>query len=288
MFDTHCHLNFSRFKKNVDDIISNAHDAGVTHIVVPGTDIKRSKKAVEIASGHSGIYAAVGIHPHHVFRYIAESQKPKVKSPLSLMRDDLNELEVMLSGKCVVAVGEVGMDKHVYKKTKYEEYSVDGQFIDLQKELLRRQIALAVKHKKSLIIHNREAKDDLLSILKEFWDPPLAGRSVFHCCEPDMDLYKFAKEHDMYLGVDGDITYWEKKQNFWKEITKNGKDLSMMVLETDAPYLLPEPYRSQRQFPNTPSHLLHIAGFIAGLLGVERRNLLEASTTNAKRLFNMT
>lgn len=284
MFDTHCHLNFSRFKKNVDSVITEAKAQGVHTIIVPGTDVKRSQKAVEVASSHEGVYAAVGIHPHHAYQYIVKSEKSKVER---FIEEDLEQIEESLQDTKVLAVGEVGLDNHTYEKTKYAEYQVGDEFVRIQKDLFRAQVKLAIKYKKSLIIHNREAKRELLQILEEVWDPVLSGRTVFHCCEPDRDLYEFAKQHQIFLGVDGDITYYPEKQKFWKEITQNGTDLSQMVLETDAPFLLPEPYRSRKEFPNTPAHLPFIAGFVAEMLSIDVKLLATKSAENGAALFGL-
>ncbi len=280
MFDTHCHLNFSAFKKNLDEVISEAKKAGIYKIVVPGTDVRRSRRAVDIAGKYDHIYAAVGIHPHHVFNYLDEDKH--ADSDI-----DLKEIDVILKNPKVVAVGEVGMDRHVYQQTKYELYKVDDSFIDLQKDIFRRQIRLAKEHKKSLVIHNRESKVDLLEVLLDEWDKSLEYHTVFHCCEPDRELFDFAMKHHIYLGVDGDITYYKEKQQFWKEITNNGKDLSLLVLETDSPFLLPEPYRGQRMFPNKPERIKDIATFIANYLSVSESDLIKHSMTNADKLFSL-
>lgn len=275
MFDTHCHLNFKAFKKTLPDVITQAREAGVTHITIPGTDVKTSVRAVEIASENEGIYAAVGIHPHHVYDLLNPQTTHTVDS-------DLQEIEALLSHPKVVAVGEVGMDRHLYEATKYESYNIDDRFIELQKDLLRKQIQLAIQYDKSLILHNREAKQDLLPIVHELWDTKLEGRAVFHCCEPDAELLQFAKEHKMFVGVDGDITYREDKQSFVKKIP-----LEMLVLETDAPFLLPEPLRTEKKYPNQAKNLDIISGFIAGILKTSSEDLGTITQENGRRLFNI-
>ncbi|MBI4226565.1 TatD family hydrolase, partial [Candidatus Roizmanbacteria bacterium] len=254
MFDTHCHLNFKAFSTTgrspfgrddrVEEVINNAKKVGVNYFVVPGTDIDTSKKAVEIAKKYDGVYAAVGIHPHHIYLYQTSNFKyqkdrfniknktmshpgfisPRLtrfqdrlskKQMLNQVQHDILRIEKLLTNPRVVAVGEVGVDRHYYNKTKYADYRIDESFIGLQKEFLRRQIELAIKYDKSLILHNREAKKDLLDILLEVWSEKLEGKTVFHCCEPDFvetghapSLLHFAKKHNIYIGVDGDVTYW--------------------------------------------------------------------------------
>ncbi len=312
MFDTHCHLNFSSFKKNLEEVVKRAKGVGVDQIVVPGTDISSSKKAVEIAQKYEGICAAVGIHPHHVFDIIRDSTKiySEVNSPSSLRSEPfvprsssesevslrhslaqtstsfvnfVSSLQKVLMNKKVVAIGEVGLDSHVYQQTKYENYQVDSKFIDSQIELFKLQVRLAIKYDKSLIIHNRETKEELLKVLNEVWDEKLSGKAVFHCCEPDEDLLQYAKDHKMFIGVDGDITYRLDKQEFIKKVP-----LDMLVLETDSPFLLPEPLRTQKKYPNEPKNIPLVAEFVAKLQEVSVEYINEVTTGNANMLFQLT
>ena len=281
MFDTHCHLNFKAFKKNLPEIITSAQTSGVTNILVPGTDVITSKRAVEIVEDNTNIYAAVGIHPHHVYQYLIIEANSK-NTTQQMIEQDMQELEALLSHKCVVAIGEVGMDRHAYDNTKYEAYAVDESFLQLQKTLLKKQIQLAVAHHKSLILHNREAKDDLIPLVQEVWSEKLKGKTVFHCCEPDELLLEFAKEHGMFIGVDGDITYSPEKQSFIKKVP-----LNMLVLETDSPFLLPEPLRTEKKYPNQPAHLNIIVKFIAELLEMSEEKLIQITSDNAQQLFRI-
>ncbi len=293
MFDTHCHLNFGAFDGRVDEVIKNAQSVGVNQIVIPGTDVATSEKAVAIAEKYEGIYAAVGIHPHHVFEiWMMESRKLKVgvedrelkieknqpstfdHQPLSSI---FNPLLSLLSHPKVVAIGEVGIDRHIYQKTKYPDYKIAEEFVELQKEFFLEQIKLAHKYKKALIIHNREAKKDVLEILNTNHLILNTVPAVFHCCEPDPELLKFAQEHKMFIGVDGDITYYKEKQAFIKTVP-----LEMLVLETDSPFLSPI-----RQFPNEPKNIKIIAKFIASLLHCSIDTLMKQTMENARILFKL-
>ena len=180
----------------------------------------------------------------------------------------------------VVAVGEVGLDKHPYQKTKYSSYKVDDELIDLQKKLLVRQIKLAIKYKRSLVLHNREAAKEFLKILNDHWHSQLEKRTVFHCCEPNDHLLDFARYHKIFIGVDGDVTYSRGKQAFIKKVP-----LRMLVLETDAPFLLPEPLRSQKKYPNEPANLPVIVNFLSRLLDKPRGEIIKTTTQNAFLLF---
>ncbi|MBP9691130.1 TatD family hydrolase [Candidatus Woesebacteria bacterium] len=267
MFDTHCHLNFKRFKKTLGEVIVRAHEAGVSHMLIPGTDVKSSIKAVEIAQAHEGIFAAVGIHPHHAFK---------------IMRNEVLEIEKLLGETKVVAIGEVGMDRHTYEETVYAEYQISPEFITIQQKLLTLQIDLALKHDKSLILHNREAKQDILQILREKWDEKLEKRTVFHCCEPDPELLTFAREHKMYIGVDGDVTYDKKKREFIRDVP-----LEMLVIETDSPYILPEPLLSQKAYPNEPAHVTYIAEAVSSLKKIPITTIIDQTTENGRILFQV-
>lgn len=273
VFDTHCHLNFKRFKDSIPEVIQRAKEAGVTNILIPGTDIETSQKAVEIASQYKGVYAAVGIHPHH-------AKEIGIKNSESGIKNLIDGIELFLSNPKVVAVGEVGIDKFQYPNTKYQSYTVDEQFIEAQKLLFIKQIKLALKYDKSLILHNREAKKDLLPLLTKYWDRKLEGRTVFHCCEPDRELLEFAQKHHIFIGVDGDVTYVKEKAEFIKTIP-----LEMLVTETDSPYLLPEPLKSQKMYPNEPKNVKHIVGFIAKLLNKSPEYIAKTTTQNSEKLF---
>jgi TatD DNase family protein len=277
MFDTHCHLNFSAFDGILEKVISEAKNEGVEKFVAPGTDVETSKKAVEIAKKYEGVYAAVGIHPHHV----KEIQNSKLKTQNYNLKLKIKEIEKLLTEPKVVAVGEIGLDRHIYQKTKYEDYKIDEEFIALQKEVFLAQLNLAKKYKKTVIIHNRQAKDDLLKILNTYY-LLLNTSMVFHCCEPDFDLLDFAKKNHIYIGVDGDVTYDPKKQAFVKEIP-----LSLLVLETDSPFLTPAPLRNDQKtkFPNTPKNLALIAQKVAEIKEEKLEKIMEITRENGERLF---
>jgi len=274
LFDTHCHLNFQVFDENWKEVINEAKQEGVSSFLIPGTDLNTSKKAISIANEERNAWAAVGIHPHHVFSLIYENEK----STSDIVNEQLNrlifEIEDLLKQEKVVAVGEVGLDRHYYQKTKYQNYRISEEFISLQKDVFVKQVELAVKHKKTLVIHNREAKNDILPILIDFQSSLLEISVVFHCCEPDLDLLEFAKKNHFFIGVDGDVCYSKKKQDFIKEVP-----LEILVLETDAPFLSPE-----RKFPNHPKNLKIIAKKVVQLKGISEEELRKKVEENSKRL----
>ncbi len=278
MFDTHCHLNFKTFVNNVDEVISNAENNGVMLFVVPGTDEVTSVKAVELATKYDGVYGACGVHPHHVYERIENgemiTQEVVDKSLLFLMP--------LLACPKVVAVGEIGLDKHYYAQTKYKSYAVEESFIKAQQLYVIAQLKSAFDYKKSVIIHNREATDETLELLKEHWDSQFENRLVIHCCEPSERFLEFTKSHNVFIGVDGDVTYDTQKQEFIKKIP-----LDRLVVETDSPFIVPEPLKSQKVRPNTPSNLRVIIECVAKLKGESVGDVIDQTTKNGKELFQI-
>lgn len=272
MFDTHCHLNFSRFKKNYQEVIARARQNGVETMVVVGTDVESSSRAVAIAE-EENLYASVGIHPHHALFYL---QNPEVN-----YTSDIKTLEELLINKKVVAVGEIGLDKHEYQETKYTDYSVTEAFMEIQKQIFIKQLDLAQKHNKTVIIHNREAVNDIVPIVLGF-SKALKQKLVLHCCEPNETLLKLSIDNEFFIGVDGDITYSSEKQDFIRNVP-----LSHLVLETDSPFLLPEPFRSKREFPCEPHHVRFVAQEVSKIKKIAIEKVISATTENAKRLFQL-
>ena len=279
MFDTHCHLNFKAYRKILDEVISDATDHGVTEILIPGTDVPTSRRAVEIAKEHPNFYVAVGIHPHHVFELYAKNLEGGADTE-EIITAQLAEIESLLPESKIVAVGELGIDRHMYVNTKYKEYTVTDEFVELQKRVMLSQMALAAKYNKSLIVHNREASSDLLSMFAEHWDSHFEKRMVLHCCEANLDLLAFARAKGAFLGVDGDITYGPEKKEFIAQVPHH-----MLVLETDGPYLLPDPLRQEKKYPNRPGNLTFIAQAVAEAWGTTVEEVEKITTENARQLF---
>jgi len=273
MIDTHCHLNFDVFDNNHEEVLEHAQKIGIEAIIVPGIDIESSAKAVEISNKLTNTYAAIGIHPHHAY----QAQHDHAAVPALL-----KELDTLLDASNIVAIGEIGLDRHVYESTKDEDYTVTPDFFETQQRLFTHQLFLATFIKKPVIVHSREAADWLLDILTKYWNDWFSGKMVFHCCEADMRLLEFAKERNIFIGVDGDVTYSKNKAAFVKEVP-----LELLVLETDAPFLTPEPVRQTKKFPNEPTNLIHTAQFVAQLKDISFEELNQATTQNSKSLFNV-
>jgi TatD DNase family protein len=274
LIDTHTHLQFKAFEETVDDVIQTAKDSGIDKMIIVGTNLDTSKKAIALAEKHVGLFASVGLHPHHIFALTTNNEY--------MVNTFLRSVEELVKNPKVIAIGETGIDKHHYQKTHYQNYSVSDEFVSLQKICFREQINLAIEYKKTLIIHNREAASELLQVLEENWHPFLQGRSVLHCCEPEEALLEFAINNRIFIGVDGDVTYDKAKQAFVKKIP-----LDLLVLETDSPYFIPEPLKSEGTSLNQPANLEIIAQIIANLKNEPIENVRKMSSTNALTLFKL-
>jgi len=297
LVDTHCHTNFKIFKSKVAEVIDRAHQARVDQLVVVGSDLKNSRLAVRQAKQFDEIKAAVGVHPHHVWRFLE-----KARQQSRLTGEELDELKLSILDEVkqqlidlikdnpnqVVAIGEVGFDRHFYEKTQYETLEITDQYMSWQRAFFLMQAELAHDYDLALIIHNREAVDDLLEAFSTRNDLILPQKTVFHCCEPSKKLFDFAQKHQFFIGVDGDVTYDVAKQEFIQKVP-----LEMLVLETDSPYLLPEPERSQKQGLRfreraaEPKHVRVVAEFVANLKAVSLDQVAATTTANAKKLFNL-
>lgn len=274
MFDTHTHLQFKAFEGKVDKVIKAANEAGVEKIIIVGTNLESSKKAIELAQKYEAVFASVGLHPHHIFALTQNNE--------FMVNSFLKSVEELIKNPKVVAIGETGIDKHQYQKTHYQNYSISDEFLNLQKICFKEQIKLAVKYQKTLIIHNREAAPELLQVLEENWHPFLEGRSVFHCCEPEDSLLEFAINNKIFIGIDGDVTYDKAKQAFVKRIP-----LDLLVLETDSPYFIPEPLKSDGALLNEPQNLKIIEEFLTILTKQPIGNVRKLSSENSSILFKL-
>ena len=193
MFDTHCHLNSSRFKKDVDTVIQNAISSGVKYFVVPGYTIASSKRAITIAEKYSEVFAGVGIQPTEMDTRHKTSVADYVASEIIKLRQLLES-----SSKSIVAIGEIGLNR----------YNGQNKMIfAMQKPLFIAQLAVAREYNKSVIIHNRGATEEMLEILNKpsfakashsakASRDKLAGKVVFHCCEADIKLLTFAQKRE--------------------------------------------------------------------------------------------
>lgn len=251
-FDTHVHLNSDRYE-NVEKIINDALDNGVSKMLVVGYDLQTSFKAVEIASKFEFVYAAVGIHP-------SEVKNAKLS--------DFEALESLLTNKKVVAVGEIGLDYHWDKDNK--EY---------QKRFFVEQLKLAKKYNLPIVIHSRDAAQDTYEVLKE--NKKYYKKGIMHCYSYSLEMaYKFI-ELNFKLAFGGSLTFLNSKEN--KEVVKN-VEVKDLVIETDAPYLAPHPYRGK---VNEPKYIFLVVEEMAKLKKMEKEEMARITYKNACELLGV-
>lgn len=256
LFDTHSHYNDEQFDVDREELISKIYEYGVKKTVVVGDNIENSKKAVEIARAHDFIYSAVGIHPNE----IAENEKE--------IDREILEIEKLANEKKVVAIGEIGLDYH-WEKDK----------VELQKYAFLEQIKLANSLNLPIVIHSRDAIMDTIEILKGDILPNRKG--ILHCCQLNKDLVKAGLEAGFYISFAGPITYKSSKNA--PEIVQMVPD-DRMLIETDSPYLSPEPKRGTR---NDSRNVSYVAEKIAEIKGKSADEIAKITFENAKRIFRI-
>lgn len=261
--DTHCHLNFGAFKEDWQAVADASVAAGVQKMILVGADLDTSARAVELAQTHPALFASVGVHPHH-----AQGEF------------DLKKLKNLAQNKKVVAIGETGVDYHLYQKSKYPEKIITQEMKNRQKTIFGQQIQLAKKLNLPLIIHNRETGEDTLDTLKHFCaDDGIYPPGVFHCISGSKKLLQKILAAGFYIGVDANITYSQEVQTLVLE-----SPLDRILLETDSPWLAPLPDRNLR---NTPQSVKITSQATAQLKNIPENQVAKKTTKNAKELFNL-
>jgi len=254
LIDTHAHLDFPQFKKDLDQVLDRAHRAGVVAVINAGTDERSSRRSVELSRRYPQVGAAVGIHPHGAARATTSWAE---------------ELESLARSENVLAVGETGLD--FYRNFSPRQH---------QEELFREQLRLACRVQKPVIIHNREAHAETLRILKEEELPPAVG--VMHCFSGDRRWAEAFLDLGFYISLGGPVTY--PRSHELRDLL-NYIPADRLLLETDAPYLAPQAYRSQR---NEPAYVRLVYERAALALEQELDQLAEQLYVNAVRLFSDT
>lgn len=264
MVDVHCHLNLKGFEKDLEETIQRAVTAGVKIIINTGTSLESSKRAVELTKQYDNLYAIVGVHPHHA---------DKVSG------NWIEELEQIARHDKVVGIGEIGMD--------YYSYSSNG-IVDkkIQKEVFVEQIKLAHKLKLPLQIHNRHAGEDVVKILEENKNLLLPRPGMFHCFASTEEILIKILSLGFYVGFDGNLTYAGIAKGETVPLPKLCEltPLDRIVVETDAPFLTPEPHRGSR---NEPSYVIITGRKIAEIKGISIEEIDKITTSNAKTIFNL-
>lgn len=259
MVDTHCHLNFNKYDDDRDDIVAKAAHAGVTRIIIPAVDEETARQALDLSQQYDGVYAAVGIHPTDTKDFNATMGAA---------------IEKLSHEPKVVAIGEIGLDYYWDKSPKEKQF-----------EAFKAQLAIAKERALPVIIHNREASDDVITILEE-WAQDLPDKlqnraGVLHSFSAPQAIAERALDIGFYLGFTGPITF--KKAEDLRSVART-IPLDRILVETDGPFLTPEPYRGKR---NKPEYIPYIVERLAGLKGITNEAMAQASTENALRLFEL-
>lgn len=250
--DTHCHIYLEEFDKDRDDMLQKAVTEGVTKFILPAIDSNTHEKLLLLAQKNAQILPMMGLHPCSV--------KEQYK-------DELNYVKQYLDKKSFVAVGEIGLD-----------YYWDKSFINQQHEAFEVQVQWALEKELPIVIHSRDALDDCIRMIKKLQNGQLKG--VFHCFSGSLEQANQIIDLGFYLGIGGVLTF----KNAGLDKVVEQVDLAHLVLETDAPYLAPAPYRGKR---NECSYLKLIAEKLAAIKNVQVNDIGRITTANAKKLFNL-
>lgn len=252
IFDTHAHYDSGAFNADRFEILDSMQENNVGLIVNPGCDLESSKAAIELAEKYDFVYAAIGWHPEDILDKFTE--------------EAFWEMCALASHPKCVAIGEIGLD-----------YYWDATHKEEQKSLFRRQIELALKLDKPIIVHDREAHGDSMDIIREY--PEIRG--VFHCYSGSAEMAQELLKRGWYLGFDGPITYKNARKSI--EVLEICP-LERMVIETDSPYLTPVPFRGKR---NDSSKLGYVIEKIAEVRGMSEEEIERITYENGRRLFGI-
>lgn len=279
LIDTHSHLNFQKFDQDADQIVRQALDADVGMVIV-GTNLKTSKKALDLANKYEkGVYATVGIHPIHLEDIMEEEDG---NGAIRVPKDEFNheEQEKLAKFEKVVAIGEIGLDYyHLKISSNIEEVKKK------QREVLWQELSLARDLDLPAIIHCRQAHDDLLAELKNFAKenkeriPKDRPWGVMHCFSGDENLAWKYFDLGLIISFTGIITFSRQ----WDSLIRK-MPIEKLMIETDCPFMTPEPYRGRR---NEPIFVEFVARRIAEIRGVDIAKIAEKTTKNAEKVFNI-
>ena len=251
--DTHCHLSFQEFDLDRNQVIERLIEERVGLLIDPGIDVATSKKSIELAQNYDFIYANVGLHPHEAAEPVEESI--------------FGELETLAKSPKVVAIGEIGLDYH------YPDYNRNAQ-----QDAFRHMLRVARTLDMPVVIHCRDAWEDMLHILTE--ESHSAMRGVMHCFSGDTAIAKACIRHGFKLSIPGTVTF---KRSMLPEVISN-VSLADLLTETDAPYLAPVPYRGKR---NEPSYLPLVTAAIARIMEIPLQEAAKGIAQNASELFRL-
>ena len=250
-FDSHCHYNDEKFDDDRQEIIKSIYEENITRIVCAGYDLESSIFAMELSQEHDFIYCTAGISPNDIDE---ESF------------DKINKIEEIAKKSKVVAIGEIGLDYYWNKENK-----------NIQKELFIKQIEIANRLNKPIVIHTRDAVMDTIQVLKKY---PVQKKGVFHCCPLNPELIKEGLKLGFYISFSGNVTF----KNAKAERAIEEVPLDRILIETDSPYLTPEPFRGKR---NDSRKVKYVAEKIALVKNMNIEDIAKISYDNANRIFEI-
>ena len=250
MIDSHAHLSFKHFRRDLPEVLSRARGAGVRAIVNVGCDLASSEAGLRLAHEHPDIFAVVGIHPHDATTLDAAAR---------------SRLETLADQPKVVAIGEMGLDFYRDLSPRH-----------LQEQAFRDQIALARKKGLPVVVHDRDAHAKVMQILKD----EQVSHGVLHCFSGDINMARQALELGLYLSFAGPITYNGSKA---REVISR-IPVDRILVETDCPYLTPVPFRGKR---NEPAYVKYVLEGVAAILGLPPEEAARIIDGNTRRLFGL-
>lgn len=253
IFDSHAHYDHNSFDGDRKELLHSFHEAGVGGVVNIGTDLEGNRRTVELVEEYPFIYGAVGIHPNHVGE---------------LNEENFRWLREQCQGERIVAVGEVGLDYHWGKENP-----------ELQKEWFIRQLRMAKELRMPVVIHSREAAADTMEIMKQEYDASLPV--VFHCYSYSVEFAREYLKMGYYLGIGGVVTFDNAKK--LREVVQE-MPVERILLETDAPYLTPVPFRGKR---NDSRKLSYVAQTVGELKGLDPGEVIQITEANAWNFFRL-
>lgn len=253
LFDSHAHYDDNRFIDDADEVITKARESGVKYILNVGSDIETSEKSIELAERFDFVYASAGVHPHEVGK---------------LKDDDVEKIRDLCRHPKVVAIGEIGLD-YYYDHSPREE----------QRRWLSKQLKLAKELELPVIIHNRDAHEDIMKIIKQ--EAPFKWGGVFHCFSGSWEMAKELLNLGFYISFGGPVTFKNARKTV--EVLRNVPQ-DRILIETDCPYLTPEPFRGRR---NDSSYVRLVVEKVAEIKEMPVDQSARITTQNAKRLFRI-
>lgn len=254
LFDTHAHLDDRRFDKDRDAVIKRCKEEGISYILNAGADLVSSVKSINLSKQYDFIYASVGVHPHD-----ASDMDEDTCTVLAELAENNDKVK---------AIGEIGLDYHY-----------DNSPRDIQRQRFAEQLDMAKQLKLPVIIHDRESHEDVMNILKKSGIKEVGG--VLHSFSGSYEMAKECLKLNMYISISGPVTFRNARKTV--EVVKN-IPLENLLIETDSPYLTPEPYRGKR---NYPGYVRYVAEKIADIKGISFEEVAKVTLENGKRLFRI-